>query len=61
MTTREELIRGIDTLRETIQLSWKDMAEDPMTRAERGALRAAITMMVDDLRERLEQLSAFDA
>jgi hypothetical protein len=61
MTEREKLTREIETVRVWVRGAWREMAEEPMTGAERGAYRTAISMMVADLHDLLERMDELDA
>lgn len=56
---RENLVRDINGLKESISLAWMDMISKPMTAMERGELRKSIDSLVkdlDNLRSRLDRL-----
>jgi len=61
MTEKEKLIRGIRTLRETINRDWADLTSSlSLSHDERTALRAHIEQCVQDLNvliERLDELT----
>jgi nitrate/nitrite-specific signal transduction histidine kinase len=61
MTEKEKLIRGIRTLRETIDRDWADLTSSlSLSHDERTALRAHIEQFVQDLNvliERLDELT----
>jgi hypothetical protein len=48
-TERQELIRDIDSLKESICLAWMDMISRPMIPAERGELAKSLDTLVKDL------------
>jgi flagellar biosynthesis/type III secretory pathway ATPase len=57
-TERQELIRDIDGLKESICLAWMDMISKPMTPAEREELAKSLDTLVkdlDNLRTKLER------
>jgi hypothetical protein len=57
-TEREELMRDIDGLKESICLAWMDMLSKPMTGAEREELAQSLDTLVrdlDTLRTKLDQ------
>jgi flagellar hook-associated protein FlgK len=60
LTEREELIREINGLKESIRVAWTDMVSKPMAPAERQELRQSLGTLVHDLnnlRTKLDQLS----
>jgi len=61
---RENLVRDIDGLKDSIQLAWFDMISKPMAAGERQELRKSVESLVmelDSLRTRLDQLPKAEA
>jgi hypothetical protein len=61
---RENLVRDIDGLRDSIQLAWFDMISKPMAAEERQELRKSVVSLVtelDILQTRLDQLPKAEA
>ena len=56
MTEKEKLIRGIRTLRETINRDWADLSHLSLSHDERTALRAHIERCAQDLKSLTERL-----
>jgi hypothetical protein len=57
-TEREELVRDIDGLKESICLAWMDMISKPMTPAQREELAHSLDTLIKDLnnlRTKLDQ------
>lgn len=56
MTTIEKLTRDIETLRESVRLQRKEMADIPLSSTEHNSACAAIDMQVAELKRLLDQL-----
>ena len=55
-TEREKLVRDISGLKESVRLTWLDMASKPMTPAECEELRKSIESLLKELDTLLTKL-----
>jgi hypothetical protein len=55
VTKLEELQRNIETIRESVRLQWQELAAIPLSAAEHNAARAAILLLVDELKILLDE------
>lgn len=56
MPEQEKLKHDIDTLKESIRLSWLNMTSGPITAQERRELRIHISELVQELAKLLDRL-----
>jgi hypothetical protein len=55
VTKIEKLQRDIETMRESIRLQWRELADIPLSDIEHHATRAAILSLVDELKRLLDE------
>jgi hypothetical protein len=56
MTETEKMLRDIQTLRESIQIDWADLATNPLREEERKHLRTHLELCQAELKKLIQQL-----
>ena len=61
MAEVEKLRADVDTLKESIQRDWVDMATKPMTKEERADLRQHIRLCIKEMKQLVQRLDENNA
>jgi len=60
MTDTGKLLRGIHTLRESIQIDWEELYSNPLREEERREIRMHLELCQAELKNLIGQLEAFE-